>query len=76
MNTLQRLILSVVPRSWAAEMEAHSRQWKMRCKTCGHERSYWDLGGIRWRAYGNSHRPMRCPPCGRITWHETVRRAQ
>lgn len=65
---LRRLILSLVPKHLAAQMEEESRQWKATC-SCGTERSIWELGGLRYKAYGNPRRWLRCPDCGRMTWH-------
>ncbi|GEM_PF-477236 len=69
MSLLQRAILTFVPGPMAEAMEHESRQWMMRCD-CGHERSIWEVGGIRYKAAGNPRRPARCPACGRRTWHE------
>jgi hypothetical protein len=73
MSQFQKFITSLVPRSWAASMEAESRQWMARCEACGHERSIWDSGGIRWKAAGNPRRLMRCPQCGKTNLH-TIQR--
>ncbi len=73
MTFIQKLVTSLVPRAWAREMEAESRAWKMRCPNCNHERSIWEMGGIRWKAAGNPRRLMLCPSCGQTGWH-TVQR--
>jgi len=71
MSFVQRLITSVVPRSWAQSMEAQSRAWMARCGVCGgQERSTWDLGGVRWKASGSPRTRLPCPHCGRRTWHQ------
>jgi hypothetical protein len=31
-------------------MEAESRRWLVKCDNCGFEQSYWDMGGLRWKA--------------------------
>jgi hypothetical protein len=49
-------------------MERESRSWIARCP-CGHARSVWELGGIRWKAKGTPRRLMRCPACGNSSWH-------
>ncbi len=72
MSLLQRIILAFVPGSVAEAMERESRQWMMRCD-CGHERSIWEVGGIRYKAAGNPRRLARCPACNRRTWHEVYR---
>jgi hypothetical protein len=42
-------------------MEADSRQWHMKCLKCDFEESYWDLGGVRWKATGDSKNLRLCP---------------
>jgi hypothetical protein len=71
---VQKLITTLVPRSWAAGMEAESRAWKARCQDCGNERSIWELGGIRWKAGGSPRRRTACPRCARATWHQITYR--
>jgi hypothetical protein len=73
MSFLQQFFVSILPRSWAESMEADSRSWMMRC-SCGFARSIWELGGIRWKA-SRSHTfsYMRCPQCGKRSWHKLVR---
>jgi len=69
MSFVQRLLTAMVPRSWAASMEAESRAWMARCESCGTERSVWDLGGIRWKAAGDHLLWLKCPGCGRGRRH-------
>ena len=47
MSRIQRFLVSVLPRKWAAAMEAESRAWLARCEDRRHKRSIWELGGIR-----------------------------
>ena len=75
MSAAQRFFTRVLPKSAAANMEAESRLWLLRCP-CGHERSVWDMGGIRWKASGNPRRKLVCPQCGENTWHVTYRKDQ
>lgn len=64
MNWLQRLVIGVVPRSWGEAIEAESRTWIFRCSQCGHERSLWALGGMRWKSTKpTQHYRVRCPQC-------------
>jgi len=74
MNRLQRFFTSVFPSSWAASMEAESRQWRVRCQSCGFEQSVWDMGGIRWKASGTKWTWGRCSNCGKRTWYKIYRR--
>ena len=73
MSTIQKIITSLVPASWARSMEAESRDWMARC-TCGFERSIWEIGGIRWKAAGSPRRRLQCPQCGQSTWHTVYRK--
>jgi hypothetical protein len=75
MSFIQRLITSIVPRSWAQAMEAESRSWLARCEGCGSERSIWELGGIRFKAAGSPRSRLACPGCARPTWHQIHRSA-
>jgi hypothetical protein len=74
MSLIQKFFMAVFPASWARSMEADSREWMIRCR-CGFERSIWEIGGIRWKARGTSRNYMRCPKCGRRSWHTTYRKA-
>lgn len=69
MTILQRLILAFIPARHRAEAEAETRAWHYTCEACGHARSVWDLGGIRWKATGQSVTRTRCPACGTIGFH-------
>jgi len=73
MSVIQKLLTSILPSKWAAGMEAESRNWMVRCPSCGHTRSVWELGGIRWKATGNPVRYMLCPQCGKSGWHTVAR---
>jgi predicted RNA-binding Zn-ribbon protein involved in translation (DUF1610 family) len=73
MSGIQRFLTSILPSKWAADMEAESRSWMVQCPSCGHARSVWELGGIRWKAAGSPRRYMRCPQCGEAGWHTIAR---
>jgi len=72
MSPIQRLFTRLLPKTWAASMEAHSRSWMVRC-SCGFSRSIWDLGGIRWKAVGEPRSYMKCPECHQRSWHKISR---
>jgi len=74
MSPLQKLMLAVLPKKWAARVEAESRTWIARCSSCGFERSFWELGGIRWKAAGSERRYLYCPKCGQARWHTISKR--
>jgi hypothetical protein len=71
-STIQRLARKLLPKQTADAMEAESREWRVVC-ACGHDRSIWDLGGIRYKAAGNPRKLMKCPACGKRTWHSVFK---
>ena len=73
---LQRLFLgitSVVSTDMAAEMAADSRRWVWECRNCGHRRSVWEAGGIRYRGSGRERQLAECSACGRAGVHRFYR---
>jgi len=75
MSRTQRFFTRFVGAETAAAMEAHSRAWLVRCPHCGHERSIWELGGIRYKAAGKPRLRLSCPQCGRAGWHDVHKAA-
>jgi hypothetical protein len=75
MSRTQRFFTRFAGAETAAAMEAHSRAWLVRCPNCGHERSIWDLGGIRYKAVGNPRTRLRCPNCQQAGWHKVSKAA-
>jgi hypothetical protein len=73
-SRFQQLVGKLFPRSWAAAAEAESRTWMVRCRSCGFERSIWELGGVRWKGRGRSATWGRCAGCGKRGWHTVYRR--
>ncbi|HKP54019.1 MAG TPA: hypothetical protein VJ183_15380 [Chloroflexia bacterium] len=71
---VQKLFTGRVSPTTRAAMEAESRSWMIRCPYCGHERSVWETGGVRYKAAGNSRQLRRCPQCGKLSWHIIYRR--
>lgn len=70
----QKFIKLFVPSSLFASMEAESRSWMVKCSNCNHERSIWELGGIRWGAAGNPKRKQLCPNCMQMNWHTVYKK--
>ena len=67
MTRLQRSILGAFPRHLWRSIIRESRQWRVRCLTCGLSRTYWEMGGIRWKAASKGKWMLvRCPRCGRL----------
>ena len=70
----QRIVMRLMPGR-AAEIERESRQWIVTCPNCGHERSYWDIGGGRYKAASKGKKVgMRCSECGKRSMHPVERR--
>ena len=71
---IQGLIQRLLPGR-ATEIERQSREWLVICRTCGRERSYWDIGGVRYRAKSVGKRiRVRCDGCGATGWHSIEHR--
>jgi hypothetical protein len=73
MSWIQKLFKAIFPTSWGESMEADSRKWMLKCN-CGFEQSFWNLGGIRWKASGNQRNYMKCVSCGERSWHRTYKK--
>lgn len=75
MSFLQTVMVGILPRRWAEDLEAETRKWVLRCP-CGREQSLWEMGGIRWKSAGEprTRSLLLCPKCGQRTWH-VLRRA-
>lgn len=47
----------------ATDIARESAAWKIRCTTCGHQRSLQAAGGIRYKAFGETHTLAFCSKC-------------
>ena len=74
MSPTQKFLLGLMPKSWAASADAESKTWFLRCPKCGHERSVWEMGGVKWKAAGKSYQLLKCPACGQTSWHENYKK--
>ncbi|MET3963811.1 putative RNA-binding Zn-ribbon protein involved in translation (DUF1610 family) [Marmoricola sp. OAE513] len=73
MSLTQRLVLRFAGNR-AAEIERESRSWVVHCPSCGVRTSYWDLGGVRWKASSTGKKiRSTCPGCGRSGMVDVVR---
>ena len=74
MSFWQRLFAKVTP-GLIADMEAHSRLWMVQCPNCGFEKSIWEMGGIRYKAYSRGKKIyQRCIQCDKRGWHKVYKR--
>jgi hypothetical protein len=76
LSLIQRLAKALLPARAFAAIEAESREWQVTCSGCGHARSVWDLGGIRYKASGTPRTRGVCSQCGTSGWHKIVRTEQ
>ena len=74
MSLVQRFAAAVLPATAFASLRAESQAWITTCPHCGHERSAWDQGGIRWKASGTPSRRLTCTACGKAGWHRLTSR--
>lgn len=65
MTRFQKLLVTVLPGSWAEGLRAESESWRIRCLGCGASKSVWEAGGVRWKAKSCGKRTIvRCSRCG------------
>jgi hypothetical protein len=73
-NLIQRIVIRLMPGR-AEEIERQSREWFVICPNCGLERTYWDIGGVRYKAGSRGKRiGLRCPSCDKRAMHVVERR--
>jgi hypothetical protein len=71
----QKFIRMFVSGNNFAAMEAESKTWMLKCPNCNHERSIWDLGGIRYKAASAGKKMYRaCVKCGQRGWHTVFKK--
>ncbi len=59
-----------LPKEWADDIERESRAWKLVCPACDHRISFWDIGGVRYKAVSKGKRTLwKCPKCKALKWH-------
>ncbi len=63
MSLAHRIAKAWVSDKTFAAFEAETRLWVVECCTCGNQRDLWDLGGIKYKAYGTSYTVGKCPDC-------------
>lgn len=68
LSGMQKFIKILASEATFTMMEAESRSWMVKCSNCNHERSVWEMGGIRYKAAGNPRIYRTCPNCGQRNW--------
>lgn len=73
MSLAQRLVMRFAG-SRASEIEQESRSWVVVCPSCGSRTSFWDLGGVRWKASSQGKKiRSTCPGCRHTGMSDVVR---
>lgn len=66
MKFMQKLVTTLLPKAWAADLKAESERWWCICPTCGSSRSIWEVGGIRYKAVSTGKQSLIwCTQCQR-----------
>jgi len=74
MSLTQKLFRAFVSKEKMVAIEKESREWMLQCP-CGAETSYWDTGGIRYKASSAGKKIfMRCPTCHTRAWMNVHRK--
>ena len=71
--SLRDTILRLMPKNWRNSAIVDSKRWQTRCTKCQSRSTVWDLGGMRWKAYGEPLTGFRCPVCNTFTMHKITR---
>jgi len=74
MSRLQQFILGVMPTAWRESAIAESKLWMVECPICRHERTYWEMGGLRWKGRGSPRIRGTCPACGNTVWFRVYKK--
>jgi hypothetical protein len=62
-------------RGRADEIERQSREWFVLRPNCVLERTYWDIGGVRYKAQARGKRiGLHCPACNTRAMHTVEHR--
>jgi RNase P subunit RPR2 len=65
MTFIQKLIISILPEQWSADIRAETKSWVLTCPNCGAVQSVWDLGGVRFKAASVGKSVLtKCAQCG------------
>ena len=76
MSPTQKLFQKLLPAKWFQAIQAESENWLLRCPTCNSTRSYWDIGGLRYKGKSVGKRTgVYCDQCGKFRMMTVERRA-
>lgn len=63
-------------KSFGEDVARQSREWKIRCTKCGHQKSLASVGGVRYGAAGTTYTLGTCSKCGGFRILKIYRPAQ
>ena len=69
MSTPHRFLKIILPETLFEKIKAGTKLWLLECP-CGHKRDLWNAGGLRYKAVGEKRQYLKCPECGKGTWHK------
>ena len=73
--SLRDFIIGFMSPAMKADAETESRKWVATCPRCQQESSVWDMGGVRYKAYGMKTTLVRCPKCGKRSFMQIHRKS-
>ncbi|MBL1280998.1 MAG: hypothetical protein COA33_012030 [Fluviicola sp.] len=59
----QKIMRFFTSKERFAEIKKESIQWGFTCEECKERTSFWDIGGVRYKATGNPIMQFACPKC-------------
>jgi hypothetical protein len=74
LSFVQKLAKFFASASLFEKMKADSKTWKFDC-VCGKTSDIWEIGGIRYKAYGEPRTGMKCPGCGKFAMRKIYKGA-
>jgi hypothetical protein len=74
LSLTQRILQWFTSAALFEKMKADSQKWKFDC-VCGKTSNIWEIGGVRYKAYGESLTGMKCPHCRKFAMRKIYREA-
>lgn len=65
LSTTQKIVKFFSSNTGFEKIMEESKRYRFDCN-CGKTSSIWDIGGIRYKAYGRPTTLVKCPHCGKI----------
>lgn len=65
LSTVQKMVKFFSTKSKFEKIMNESKRYQFDCN-CGKTSSIWDIGGVRYKAYGKPSTLVKCPHCTKI----------